>query len=336
MTARKITQNTAEPQTITANDSAANLTIALKILARELGFSKIGIAPAGVDSGYAQHLQEWLDRSYHGSMQWLAARQAERSDLFQYFPEARSVISVAMNYYTPPDDPPPDLKISNYALGEDYHDVLKKRLFRLLSRIRKSVPEVKSRICVDTSPVPDKHWARQAGLGWIGKNTNLITRDYGSWLFLGELIVDIPLQYDEVFRHDYCGSCQACLEACPTNALTEPYVLDARKCISYLTIEHRGEIAPELSNKFDGWIYGCDICQQVCPWNLRFQQETTEPAFKPWSDKLNFLQSPEIPLDEVIFKKRFKGNPIKRTGASRMERNIKTALKALEEKRGTK
>ncbi len=307
------------------------LTFALKALANRLGICKVGIAPAVRDEHFADRFREWLDRGYHGGMQWLAARQAERCDLLQYFPEARSVVSVALNYYTPPQDPRPKLKISNYALGEDYHAVLKRGLFQMLGLVREYYPEVKSRVCVDTSPVSDKLWARRAGLGWIGKNTNLITRELGSWLFLGELIIDIPLSYDETEMNDYCGSCQACLHACPTKALVEPYVLDARKCISYLTIEHRGDIAPELSANFDGWIYGCDICQQVCPWNIKFQQESDHPAFQPRQEILDFTGSYELPLKETLFKKLFRGNPVKRTGPERMERNIRSALKALDE-----
>lgn len=335
-TNKKIRSHLQGARTEVNDDNPLGLTSTLKSLAHQLGFCKVGIVPAARTERFADHFREWLDRGYHGGMQWLAARQAERCDLFQYFPEARSVVSVALNYYTPPQDSRPKLKISNYALGEDYHAVLKRGLFQMLALIREYYPEVKSRVCVDTSPVPDKLWARRAGLGWIGKNTNLITRELGSWLFLGELIIDIPLSYDKTEVNDYCGSCQACLDACPTQALVEPYVLDARKCISYLTIEHRGEIAPELSENFDGWIYGCDICQQVCPWNIKFQQESDHPAFQPRQGILDFLEFCELPLQETAFKKLFKGNPVKRTGAERMERNIRPALKALDENGGNK
>ncbi len=333
---RKITQNAAKRHKIETGDPAADLTTALKKLARELGFSHIGIVPAARDDSFPLQLADWLDQGYHASMEWMAKRQRERSDLFEYFPEAKTVMSVAINYFSPSADGETPFKISNYALGEDYHEVLKKRLFQLLALIREFDPEVKSRVCVDTSPVPDKLWAQRAGLGWIGKNTNLITREMGSWLFLGELIIDIPLRYDETEVNDYCGSCQACIDACPTQALVAPYLLDARKCISYLTIEHRGEVPESLADKFEGWIYGCDICQQVCPWNIKFHQASDDPAFQPRQGILDFLQSCELPLAEMSFKKLFKGNPLKRTGVQRMERNIRAVLKVLDANSGNR
>ncbi len=232
-------------------------------------------------------------------------RKNERGDIHDYFSNAKSVVSVGLNYYTGHDqnDISSDFKFSNYAWGDDYHDVLKSKLFTLLGWLKYEVNDVKGLVCVDTSPVMDKVWAQNAGLGWQGKHTNLITRDHGSWLFLGELILDIELEPDEPFTEDLCGSCTACIDACPTQALGE-YEIYSEKCISYLTIEHRGDF-PEEQNELHGWIYGCDICQEVCPWNEKLEKED-------WRA-----------LDEEGFRKLFKGSAVKRTKFSGLSRNIK-------------
>ncbi len=308
-----------------------SLTEKIKEKAGKLGFTHVGISSPRQDSADAIRLQNWLDGGYHASMRWIEKRAEERKNVYAYFPEVRSVISVTMNYYT--GNAPEGKKygkLSNYAWGDDYHVLMKDRLFRLLEFIRSLRPQVLHRVSVDTSPVMDRVWARQAGIGWIGKNTNLITRDHGSWLFLGELMTDIDLEPDRHIVSDHCGSCTACLDACPTNAFPQPYVLDARKCISFLTIEHRGEIPGEAADKLDGWIFGCDICQQVCPWNQTFHKVTEEPAFQPRADLNRRSLDNWKDLTENEFKTLFRKSPVKRTKYTGLKRNIKIALKNVE------
>ena len=241
----------------------------------------------------------------------------------KYFPEVKSVISVGLNYYSGRSVRNSEKSgISNYAWGDDYHDILKEKLYESLKRIKQKIPIDNYRVCVDTSPVMDKAWAQKSGIGWIGKHTNLITRYYGSWIFLGELLLDVELEYDTPFDDDLCGTCTACLDACPTDAFPEPYVLDSNKCISYLTIEHRGDLPTELENKLSGWIYGCDICQEVCPWNITFSQLSNENSFKPREN----LQERPIPqwekLTEEDFRILFKKSAVKRTKYIGLKRNI--------------
>ena len=249
-------------------------------------------------------------------------RKDERGNIHKYFPEARSVIAVGMNYYTGKnqDDLRSDYKFSNYAWGDDYHTVLKKQLYQLLNWIKENNSKVKGVVCVDTSPVMDKVWAQRGGLGWIGKHTNLISRDLGSWLFLGELILDLELDYDAPFEEDLCGTCLACIESCPTQALDE-YKIDAGKCISYLTIEHRGEL-PESQSDLHGWIYGCDVCQEVCPWNEKFAIETKTGEFQPRKEIIEFISEDWDSLDEDSFKRIFKDSAVKRTKYVGLKRNI--------------
>ena len=244
----------------------------IKKKAYELGFHKVGIAKASQTKKEKKNLDNWLSQKKHGEMMWMEKRKSERGNIFNYFPEARTVVSLGYNYYLGKDQShlESSYKFSNYAWGEDYHDVIKTKLFSLLKTINKKNPEAKGLVCVDTAPIMEKVWAQRAGLGWQGKHTNLISTDYGSWLFLGEIILDIDLEIDEPFSKDLCGTCTACIDACPTQALDE-YVLDSSKCISYLTIEHRGDFL-EDKNDLSDWIYGCDICQEVCPWNISFSQ----------------------------------------------------------------
>jgi epoxyqueuosine reductase len=256
-------------------------------------------------------------------MEWMAKRKEERGDIFAYFPEAKSVISVGMNYFTgfTQADLLSEYAFSNYAWGDDYHEVLKSGLYKLLSWLKAEVPNVRGIACVDTSPVMDKVWAQKAGLGWQGKHTNLITIDYGSWLFLGELIVDIELDYDQPFTEDLCGSCTACIDACPTHALGE-YEIYAEKCISYLTIEHRGKL-PDVRSELHGWIYGCDICQDVCPWNQKFSHTSEAESFQPRKEIIEWADKDWQSMDEAGFRKLFKGSAVKRTKFSGLARNIK-------------
>ena len=294
----------------------------IKKKAEELGFQKVGIARAEKTPKEKSDLDSWLMQGNHATMDWIKKRKDERGDIHTYFPEARSVIAVGMNYYTgnKQNDLRSDYKFSNYAWGDDYHIVMKKRLFQLLNWITENNSKVKGLVCVDTSPVMDTVWAQRAGRGWLGKHTNLISRDHGSWLFLGELILDLKLEYDRPFEEDLCGTCMACIESCPTQALGE-YKIDARKCISYLTIEHRGDF-PDDKSDLHGWIYGCDVCQEVCPWNEKFSIKTELDEFKPRVEIANFKRDDWDKLSEEDFKKIFKGSAVKRTKYVGLKRNI--------------
>ncbi len=295
----------------------------IKMKADELGFQKVGITKVEFSSENKLNLDKWISKGFHASMQGIENRKEERANIFNYFPDAVSLISVGMNYFSgnTQDDLKSKFKFSNYAWGEDYHSLIKDRLQILLKWIKNTSEEIEGVACVDTSPIMEKSWAQKAGLGWQGKHTNLISRDYGSWLFLGEIILNIPLDYDKPFIEDLCGSCTACIDACPTNAITS-YQLDSNKCISYRTIEHRGEF-DENENNLDGWIYGCDICQEVCPWNEKFSKISPEKSFFPKTEILDWSEKKWMDLDDATFKKLFKGSAVKRTKFSGLERNIK-------------
>ena len=259
------------------------LAAEVKRRAVELGFDLVGIADAG-PSRYGDYLRSWLDAGQAGSMAWLAGRFTERVDPGAYLPGAASVICVAINYYVELEPVPDEQKvhhgrIARYALGDDYHDVLKTRLHALADWLREMVPGAQTRTCVDTAPVMEKELAARAGVGWVGKNSCLINPQAGSWLLLGEIITTVPLPADEPAT-DHCGTCTRCIDACPTAAITAPYQLDARRCISYLTIEHREGIPPEYQMQVGDWLYGCDICQDVCPHNSK-AASSTDPAVQP-------------------------------------------------------
>tara|TARA_B100001750_G_C15412979_1_gene548758 strand:+ start:87 stop:1001 length:915 start_codon:yes stop_codon:yes gene_type:complete len=294
----------------------------IKKKALELGFQKVGIARAEPTSKQKNNLESWLDQKRHATMEWMEKRKDERGNIHKYFPDAKSIISVGINYYVGKgqNDIKSDFKFSSYAWGDDYHQVIKIRLFQLLEWIKESKPTIKGIACVDTSPVMDKVWAQMAGIGWIGKHTNLISRDQGSWLFLGELLLDMELEYDSPFIEDLCGSCTACIDACPTQALEE-YQINAGKCISYLTIEHRGEL-PDAENDLHNWIYGCDICQEVCPWNQKFSDVSDMEEFQPRSEILYWSNEDWANLDETGFRKLFKDSAVKRTKYIGLKRNI--------------
>jgi epoxyqueuosine reductase len=249
---------------------AYQLAADAKSRARELGFDRVGIASAQ-PSQYRDYFRNWLDSGQAGSMDYLADRFAERTDPGVYLPGAASAICVAINYYAPlaaPDEAAPNGRVARYALGEDYHELIKPRLHALADWLRQAVPQAQTRCSVDTAPIMEKELAVRAGIGWLGKNTCVIDERLGSWLLLGEILTTVPLPPDDP-AIDRCGNCRRCIDACPTQAIVEPYRLDASRCISYLTIEHRGQIEPEIAAKFGQWIYGCDICQDVCPWNRR-------------------------------------------------------------------
>jgi len=303
------------------------ITSEIKKIGLEIGFDKIGISPAKQPSK-SNKLEMWLQNNFHGTMEWMAVHQEKRMDIHKLFPEARSVICVGHNYFSPffHSARKDKAKISRYACGEDYHKIMKKKLRTYLERLKTLDHQIEGQICVDTAPIMEKLWAEQAGLGWQGKNTNLITRDYGSWIFLGELIINRELVYDKPME-DFCGSCQACLKACPTEALIEPYVLNARKCISYLTIEYWDKPIPAvLEKKMNGWVFGCDICQDVCPWN-KFSKNTNEKRYIPKDNAIEFDLNELKQLDEPAYKHKFRKSPILRPGYTNFLRNVDAVKK---------
>ena len=291
--------------------------------AENLGFSKVGFAKAQTHLESQLKLSSWIDNGYHATMDWIPKRSTERGDILKYYPKAKSVISLGFNYFTGNTSNKKNSgKLSNYAWGDDYHNLIKSKLYQLLIDIKLYQDDINGIVCVDTSPIMEKDWAQKAGLGWIGKHTNLISRDFGSWIFLAEIILDIELEYDQPFIEDLCGTCTACLDNCPTNAFPKPYVLDANKCISYLTIEHRDSLPSEMIDKLSGWIYGCDICQEVCPWNIKFSQLSNEEGFQARSDLQSRQLSVWNSLTEEEFKILFKNSAVKRTKFKGLKRNI--------------
>ncbi len=309
--------------------SKTELTQNIKTKAIELGFDKVGIAQAK-ELECAERFAEWLSRGYQGEMTYMENNQKKRVDPRKIMEGAKSVISLAMNYYTPfrRAENPSEGVISRYACGEDYHDVIRPRLTALLAYINKLVPESHGRTFVDTAPIMDKQWAVQAGIGWQGKHSNVITREFGSWVFLGEVVVDIELDYDQPIP-DYCGTCTRCLDACPTQAITQPYVVDARRCISYLTIELKEDrpIPEELQEKMGNHIFGCDVCQDVCPWNIKFAKPAHEEAFLPRSENLNPNLARLAEMTEEQFRTTYKNSPIKRPKYQGFLRSVLIALK---------
>lgn len=299
------------------------------------GFHKVAIVRAEALWDERERLEEWLRRGFHGEMGWMARDPAQRTDPRRIFPQARSVIVVALNYYTPHEhaNDAERGKISRYAWGDDYHDVVGEKLKSLLSWIKKEWPESVGKTCVDIQPLMDKAWAVRAGLGWIGKHTNLITREYGSWVFLGELLLNLELEYDTERVEDHCGTCTLCLEACPTNAITEAYVVDSHKCISYATIELREpELPAEVAGNLEGWLYGCDICQDVCPWN-RFEQPTDEARFAPRENEVAASLTNILELTPETYAARFRRSPIKRAKLAGLQRNARALLSKIQQEK---
>jgi len=306
------------------------LSAYIKEKARELGFELVGIVPAEPLVEERSRLDEWLARGYHGEMSWMARDSSSlRTDPRELFPGARSVVVVAKNYYTAAQhsDSADTGKVSRYAWGDDYHEVLAAKLRALLTAVQSIQPTTDGKVCVDIQPMMDKAWAARAGLGWVGKHTNLITTEYGSWVFIGELILNLELDYDRQVVVDHCGSCTLCIDACPTGAITEPYVLDSNKCISYATIELRApELPQEICENLSGWFYGCDICQDVCPWN-RFEEVTTDPAFQPREGNVNALLSRVLELTPEAYAERFRGSAMKRAKLAGLQRNARALLR---------
>ncbi|WP_295652287.1 tRNA epoxyqueuosine(34) reductase QueG [uncultured Mucilaginibacter sp.] len=302
--------------------NAAKYTQLIKTKAKELGFMSCGIAKAGFLEEEAPRLEAWLKNGFHGEMAYMENHFDKRLDPRLLVDGAKSVISLSLNYYTDEeqlDETAP--KISKYAYGDDYHQVIKAKLKLLLDWMNQHIGEVNGRAFVDSAPVLDKAWAKKAGLGWIGKNTNLISKTTGSFFFLAELIVDIELDYDIAPTADHCGTCTKCIDACPTEAIVGPYVVDGSKCISYLTIELKNEIPAAFKGKMDNWMFGCDICQDVCPWN-RFSVLNNEPAFQPHPDLLGMTKQDWQEITEDVFKKVFKNSAVKRTKFEGLKRNI--------------
>ena len=289
----------------------------------ELGFDLVGFAPAERMEQEGVRYEEWLLRGYNGSMEWMEKNVEKRQDIRELLPTARSVIVVARNYYTPHEHQPATAKISRYAWGRDYHKILPKKLKQLDGFIKGLEPSAESRWFVDTGPVLEKQWAVRAGLGWMGKHTNVITRELGSWVFLGVYITSLDLEPGSPMP-DFCGSCTRCLDACPTDAFVAPYVLDATRCISYITIEQKPkqELPEELAARMDDWVFGCDICQDVCPWN-RFQSPTDEPEFAPRAGRLELTAEELATMTDEEFLERFQGSPVMRAKAEGMRRNAR-------------
>ncbi|MBK7708050.1 MAG: tRNA epoxyqueuosine(34) reductase QueG [Acidobacteria bacterium] len=301
-----------------------------KVVAKayEIGFHKVGIVRAAALGPEGERLDQWLYSGFHGEMVWMAREPEMRKDPALLFPAVKSIIAVALNYYTPHrhSDDPATGKISRYAWGDDYHDVLRERLKLLADFIRSLDGSAETKFCVDTAPIMDKAWAVRAGLGWLGKHSNVITREYGSWVFLGELLTSLELDETVERVPDHCGTCTACIDACPTGAITSDYVVDSTKCLSYTTIELRSpEFSDEISDNLNGWIYGCDICQDVCPWN-RFEKPTDEPRFEPRPGNVSADLDEVLSLSPSEYAERFRRSAMKRTKLSGLQRNAR-ALK---------
>ncbi|HEX8566572.1 MAG TPA: tRNA epoxyqueuosine(34) reductase QueG [Pyrinomonadaceae bacterium] len=304
------------------------LTQKIKEKALQIGFHKVGVARAEALPREREYLEDWLARGFHAEMRWMEREPEKRADPQLLLENAKSVISIALNYFTPHkhDDSPENGKVSRYAWGDDYHDVLKEKLRRLETYITEISPTINMKICVDTAPIMDKAWAQRAGLGWIGKHSNLITREYGSWVFLGEILLDIELEYDAPETQDFCGSCTACLDACPTNAIVEPRVIDSNRCISYQTIELRDErLSDEIAENLNGWLYGCDVCQDVCPWN-RFEKPTEEKRFEPRIGNVSPDLNEIANLAHEKYVERFRRSAMKRAKLAGLQRNARALL----------
>ena len=295
-------------------------TSIIKEEAQRLGFLSCGISKAGFLEEEAPRLENWLNNRMNGQMSYMENHFDKRLNPTLLVDNAKSVISLLLNYYPSELQNEDSYKISKYAYGQDYHHVIKEKLKELLHFIQTEIGEVSGRAFVDSAPVLDKAWAAKSGLGWVGKNSNLITQKVGSFYFIAELIIDLELEYDTPTT-DHCGSCTACLDACPTDAIVAPYVVDGSKCISYFTIELKDNLPQEMKGKFDDWMFGCDVCQDVCPWN-RFSKPHNEPLFQTNSDILNFSKSDWEEITVDTFQKVFKNSAVKRTKYDGLLRNI--------------
>lgn len=300
----------------------------VKAFADSLGFHRVGIASIDrEEEDLAQiHLQQWLALGYHADMAWMT--NPKRQEIKACLPDVSSVICVALNYYTPHQrsDGQEYGKISRYGWGRDYHKVMHQKLKKLSNWLQSQGEKIKARYYADTGPIQDKVWAQRAGIGWIAKNGNLITREYGSWVFLGEILTNLPLTPDRPHTN-HCGTCTRCLDACPTQAITQPFVVDANRCIAYHTIENRAEKLPELiAAKMSGWVAGCDICQDVCPWNQRFAQETDIQDFQPYPENVQPKLTELAEIDEEEWDRRFRASALRRIKPQMLRRNARANL----------
>ncbi len=302
--------------------AAGKNTELVKKFATQLGFDYCGIAKARRLDDDARNLENWLQKGMHGSMKYMENYFDLRIDPAKLVPGAKSVITVLLNYFPSEEQKPLAPKVSKYAYGNDYHQVIRTKLQALLQLMHDQIGEVSGRGFVDSAPVLERSWARESGIGWVGKNTNLLTKEQGSFFFIATLITDLELEYDNSFVRDYCGTCRRCIDACPTDAILEGRVVDGSKCISYFTIELKDALIPgELKDQFQDWMFGCDICQDVCPWN-RFSKPTKEISFTPIPEILNFTTQEWEELSEESFKKIFHHSPLKRAKFKGIQRNL--------------
>ena len=293
----------------------------IKQEAKRLGFLSCGISKAGFLEEEAPRLENWLNKNMHGEMAYMENHFDKRLDPTKLVEGAKTVISLLLNYYPEATQEDGTYKLSKYAYGQDYHHVIKSKLKALQEYIQQEIGAVHGRAFVDSAPVLDKAWAAKSGLGWIGKHSNLLTQQIGSFYFIAELIIDLELEYDTPVT-DHCGSCTACIDACPTQAIVDPYVVDGSKCISYFTIELKNELPDTMKGKFDDWIFGCDVCQDVCPWN-KFSQPHQEPLFNPHPELLTMTKQDWQEITDDVFKKVFQKSAVKRTKYEGLSRNIK-------------
>ena len=296
----------------------------IKNKAIDLGFISCGISKSGFLQDEIGRFENWLKNNYHGKMSYMERNFDKRLDTTKLVEGSKSVISLLYNYYPSKKlNDQNNFKISKYAYGKDYHFIIKNKLKTFLNEMRNEIGDIHGRVFVDSAPILERAWAKKSGLGWIGKNTNLISKKTGSFFFIAEIIVDLELNYDNETK-DYCGSCTACLDACPTDALYEPYKIDASKCISYFTIELKEQFSSELKEDFNDWIFGCDICQDVCPWN-KFSKPNNEPLFQPHEDLEHYKKKDWIEMTDEVFNVVFKESPLKRTKYKGLKRNINYA-----------
>ncbi len=292
----------------------------IKSEAIRLGFLSCGISKAGFLEAEAPRLETWLNNNHHGAMSYMENHFDKRLDPTKLVEGAKSVVSLLLNYYPSETQVDDTYKISRYAYGQDYHFVIREKLKELLHSIQTEIGEVGGRAFVDSAPVLDKAWAAKSGLGWIGKHSNLLTKQTGSFYFIAELILDIELEPDHAVT-DHCGSCTACIDACPTDAIIAPYVVDGSKCISYFTIELKDNLPMEMKGKFDDWAFGCDVCQEVCPWN-RFSKPHSEPLFNPHPELLSMSKQDWEEITEETFRTVFRNSAVKRTKFEGLKRNV--------------
>ena len=301
-------------------NNRSKYTQLIKSEAKRLGFLSCGISKAEFLEVEAPRLEKWLNNNMHGQMSYMQNHFDKRLDPTLLVDDSKSVISLLLNYYPEQKQSDQSYKLSKYAYGKDYHEVIKSKLKELTHYIQTEIGAVSGRAFVDSAPVLDKAWAAKSGLGWIGKHSNLLTQKVGSFYFIAELIIDLDLDYDTIVS-DHCGTCTACIDACPTQAITEPYVVDGSKCISYFTIELKDQLPNTMKGQFDDWMFGCDVCQDVCPWN-KFSKPHSEPLFNPHPELLDMTKKDWDEITEDVFQKVFQKSAVKRTKFSGLQRNI--------------